>query len=467
MLNLRTCIDLIFLNLKRIVSFFLFGTIIGSIFTICKAQEPDIETTPKTQELLQRFEQRFAILDSIVFKKQESDFYPNDFDSVFFEFAKEERVSAIDAETKAKVSEMKNKTGLAFRGQAYVRPGAGVSYDPDDPLVSYNAKLQAEINWNIFNSSVYKRGSKRKAIEIQGELEQLNYVKSDLDEQIIEQRQILRNKYYGRLLYVINIHNENVKLLMETQIYLLEHGKISGDDLLRLINQQTELERQLISIKADSVVTELPAPVTIAYIIKTDTAGIFRSIKENNIELKKLDLRHELLKTQKHLTDYVQTMDILPFVRYSYYNRPYVDNTYNLDAGFSFVIPISGEVAKKRKVYTAGEAVLDYEQKILEGETTKGIYLTFHDLEIYNENILGEYQRMNALREFLDMRKNSYSNVDGEYSRLNRLEEYNAYLQAWERLLEYTYRRDMILLDLQRYLLRDPLSNYIQFKEYN
>lgn len=266
---------------------------------------------------------------------------------------------------------------------------------------------------------------------------------------------------------MVNLHNENVKLLMETQLYLLEHGKISGDELLKLINQQTELERQLISIKADSVVMEQPAPVSIAYIVKTDTAGIFKSIRENNIELKKLGLQYDLLGVQRHNTDYVQTMDILPFVRYSYYNRQHVDNTYNLDLGVSFVLPISAEVAKKRKVYTAEQDVVEYEQKILEGETTKGIYLSFHDLEIYNENILGEYQRMKSLRDFLSMRKGSYLNVDGEYSRLNRLEEYNAYLQAWERLLEYTYRRDMILLDLQSYLLKVPLGKYIEFQEYN
>lgn len=406
-------------------------------------------------------------MDSIIFFNPHESPRALRFDSVFFEFAEADRVEEIDAEVVAKVSEMKNKTGLAFRGQAYVRPGAGISYDPDDPLVAYNAKFQAEINWNIFNSSVYKRASKRKAIEIQGELDQLNFVKNDLDEQILYRRQLLRNRYYGRLLYVVNLHNENVRLLMETQLYLLEHGKISGDELLKLINQQTELERQLISIKADSIVMEEPAPVSIAYIVKTDTAGIFKSIRENNIELKKLGLRHDLQGVQRHNTDYVQTMDILPFVRYSYYNRQHVDNTYNLDLGLSFVIPISAEVAKKRKVFTAEQDVVEYEQKVLEGETTKGIYLSFHDLEIYNENILGEYQRMKSLRDFLSMRKDSYDKVDGEYSRINRLEEYNAYLQAWERLLEYTYRRDMILLDLQSYLLREPLGNYIEFQEYN
>lgn len=198
MVNLQTYNYLKIVNLKRIGICFFLGTIISSVLTTIQgqepyiryAQEPDIETTPKTQEILNRFERRFVTMDSIIFYNPHVAPGELKFDSVFFEFNEAERVGEIDAEVAAKVSEMKNKTGLAFRGQAYVRPGAGISYDPDDPLVAYNAKFQAEINWNIFNSSIYKRGSKRKAIEIQGELDQLNFVKNDLDEQILYRRQL-------------------------------------------------------------------------------------------------------------------------------------------------------------------------------------------------------------------------------------------------------------------------------------
>lgn len=446
--------------------FKVFGVIILSLCAFAiKAQEKSIDTTPQTIDILSRFQERFHLMDSVIFQESIKRPASIDFDSVFFEFSEAERVKEVDASVQAQISAMKNRTGLELRGQLYARPGKNLSYDPDDPLVAYNAKAQAEIQWNIFNSSAYKRNSKTKEITIQGEIDQLNFVRNDLDEQILFQKQQIRFRHYGRLLSVINMHIENVNLLMETQMYLLEHGKISGDDLLKLINEQTELERQLISIKADSIINEEIAPISITYISYTDTAGIFKSIKENNIELKKLGLRHDLLGVQRHNTDYVQTMDILPFVRYSYYNRENVHNTYNLDLGVSFRIPLTAEVSKKRKALTAKQDVLEYERKLLEAETTNGIYLDFHDLEIYNENILGEYSRMKSLKEFLRMRTESYSNVDGEYSRIHRLMEYNAYLQAWERLLEYSYRRDMILLDLQSYLLTEPISNYIEFKE--
>lgn len=435
------------------------------LFMTSMAQERLINPSPKGGELLERFESRFNIMDSIVFRNPNNRFYSEIFDSVFFKFAKAERIPEVDKEVDARISEMKSRTGLEFRGQAYMRPGSGVSYDPDDPLVAYNAKFQAELQWNIFNSSAYKRSSKAKEMMIQGELDQLGFVKNDLDEQILFQKQYIRYRYYGRLLSIINMHIENIRLLMEAQLYLLEQGKISGEDLLKLINEQTELERRLVSIQADSVVKMEDAPQSIAYISKVDTAGIFKSIKENNIELKKLGLRHELLGVQRHNTDYVQTMDILPFVRYSYYNRQNVHNTYNLDVGVSFRIPISGEVAKKKSVFTARQDVIDYESRLLESETTNGIFLVFHELEIYNENIAGEFNRMKSLKDYLQMRTDSYNNVDGEYSRINRLLEYNAYLQAWERLLEFAYHRDITLLELQSFLLTEPISNYIEFKE--
>lgn len=432
---------------------------------VAQTQNASLETTPSTLDFLSRFEQRFEVLDSVVFGDAPFRVNTAFYDSTFVQFSPSNRVEEIDRVVEREISEMINRTGLDVRGQVYVRPGSGVNYDPDDPLVAYNAKAQAELEWNIFNSSIYKRASKARELKLKGELRQLDYVRDDLDEQILLLKQQLRVLHYGRMLSVVNCHIENVRLLMETQMYLLEHGKISGDDLLKLINEQSELERRLISIAADSIVRALPAHATATYITLTDTAGIMASINENNVELKKLNLRYDLLEAQIKNTDYLQTMDIMPFVRFAYYNRPNAHNTHNLDAGVSFKIPITAQTKKKRNTLRAEQNVIKYEQDVMETETTKGILLTFHDLEIYNENVRGEFNRMQNLRKFLSMRKESYSNVDGEYSRIGRLVEYNAYLQAWERLLEYSYRRDCLLIDLQKYLLTEPITKYISFNQ--
>ena len=426
-----------------------------------------LEATPKTRDMLARVDSRFAVMDSVIFRNPHLSALPDMVDSTIARISQTERVEPIDRVVDAEIAEWKSKTGLDFRGQVYVRPGAGLSYDPDDPLVAYNAKIQAEVEWNIFHSSLYKRASKIKELQLAGEIRQLGYARDDLDEAILLQKKHVRFRHFGRMLTVLNLHFDNLQLLLETQMYLLEHGKISGDDLLKIINEQTELERQLISIKADSVVEAIFPPSAVAYIEVTDTAGIIKSIHDNNIELRKLDLQYDLLGLQRRNTDYLQTMNILPFVRFSYYNRQNVHNTHNLDVGVSFKIPFSSEMAKKRKVIAAEQNVVRYEQQQLEGEAYKDLQLIFHDLEIYNENIKGEHLRMQSLKKFLDMRTHSYKNVDGEYSRINRLQEYNSYLQAWERLLEYIYRRDLILIDIQRHLLTEPVSKYVRFTELN
>lgn len=431
------------------------------------AQAQTLESTPKTQDILARFEQRFALMDSVLFKTPFKAVAPDIADSLITQMSDFERIEAIDKATDAQVAAMKSKTGLDIRGQVYARPGAGVSYDPEDPLVAYNAKVQAEIEWNIFHSSIYKRASKIKELQLAGEIRQLGYAHDELDEAILLQKQFVRFRHFGRMLSVLNLHADNLQLLMETQVYLLEHGKISGEDLLKIINEQTELERQLIAIKADSVVEALYPPAAMAYIEVVDTAGIIGSIRDNNIELRKLGLQYDLLGVQRHNIDYLQSMDVLPFVRYSYYNRSHTNNTYNIDVGFSFKLPIAKEVAKKRKALAAEQDVLLYELQQIENEACKDLRLIFHDLEIYNENIKGEYLRMKSLRDFLTMRTKGYMNVDGEYSRIERLQEYNSYLQAWERLLEYAYRRDLVMIDIQKHLLAEPVSKYIKFKELN
>lgn len=431
------------------------------------SQKISLETTPQTQEILKRFSERFTVMDSVIFRNSNANYYSGMSDSVFYLFPEAVRVKEVDDAVDAQIRSMRSVNGVELRGQTYFRPGKGLNYDPDDPLVAYNAKFQVELQWDPFGSSLYKRTPKTRELELQGELRQLDYVRDDLDQQILIQKQIVRYQYYSYLLSVIRLHAENVQLLLDTQFYLLEHGKISGDDLLKLINEQSELDRQLVAIKADSVINEIPAPISAAYIEYTDTAGILRSIKTNtnNLEIRKLGLRFDILEAQKNKLDYLQTMNLQPFARFSYYNRPYAHNTYNVDLGVSFNIPISKQVSKKQKALMAEQDVVLYERQVLETETSKGIYLAFHDLEIYNENIKGEYKRMQNLKRFLEGRTHSFGKVSGEYSRIERLMEYNAYLQAWERLLDYAYQRDLVLIQLQSYLLYEPISTYIRFVE--
>ena len=419
----------------------------------------------ETERMLDLFDERFAVMDSLVFRTPDSHGSVSPSDPAISDYKVSERVGAIDEATEAQIRAMKARTGLELGGQAYVRPGRQISYDPDDPLVAYNAKLQAEVEWNIFHSSIYKRASKIRELRLEGELRQMEHERDALEETVWRQKMSMRGRYYGRMLTVLNVHAENLRLLMETQMFLLQNGKISSDDLLKLINEQAEVERQLIAIKADSVVTPLPADKDVAYVSVADTAALMSYMREEHRDVRKFALRDELLRVQRKNTDYLQTMNISPFVRASFYNRANAHNTHNIDVGVSFKIPLSVETARRRRALQAERNVVQYDRDRAVAEVEREVDILLRDLENYNENICGEYRRMLNLKRYLRMRIDSYGNVAGEYSRIDRLQEYNAYLQAWERMLEYAYRRDCRLVDLQSCIAGEPVSRFLIFRE--
>ena len=425
----------------------------------------DLDNPVETQRILDRYDRRFEAMDSLVFRQPVDTLAESALDYAAVDFIVSGRVAEIDEAVEAEIREMKGKTGVDIRGQVYARPGRQISYDPDDPLVAYNAKVQAELEWNIFHSSIYKRTAKIRELRLEGELRQLEHEKDALAETVFRQKRSVRYRYYGRLLTVLGVHSENLRLLMETQVFLLQHGKISSDDLLKIINEQAETERQLIAIRSDSVIEPLPANRGIAYISVADTAALMRCVREDHRDIRKLAMQQELLSVQRRKIDYWQTMDILPFARVSYYNRANVHNTHNIDVGVSFKIPLSGETARKRRTIDAQQRVVQYEQQRVSSQIEREVTMLLRELENYNENIYGEYVRMASLKRYLSQRIDSYGNVAGEYSRIDRLQEYNAYLQAWERMLTYAYQRDCLLIELQSYITDEPVSRYLVFQE--
>ena len=399
-------------------------------------------------------------MDSLVFHNCAPD---EGVDTAMMDFIVSQRVKEIDDMVEAQVAAMKSHMGLDLRGQTYVRPGKGLSYDPDDPLVAYNAKVQVEIEWNIFHSSLYKRALKIQELLLKGELNQLEQEKQAIEQTIILQKLSARHQYYGKLLTLLNNHADNLTLLAETQAYLLRNGKISSDDLLKLINEKAEIDRQLIAIRADSIINQLPIRPEATCITVLDTAALLGHIRMEHHDLKRFMLRRDLLETQRQNIDYLQTMDILPFTRFSYYNRDNVHNTHNVDIGVTFKIPLTDETSRQRKALKAEQDVVRRQQDVATVQIEREILLILRELDNYNDNIKGEFERMRQLKGYLSMRINSYDNVSGEYSRIDRLQEYDAYLQAWERMISYAYQRDCKLIDLQSYVMDCPISQFLVF----
>lgn len=421
----------------------------------------------KSRQMMERFDERFALMDSLVFRNTMPAETFAELDSAAVQIMVAQRAEVIDEAVEAEVRAMKARTGLELRGQAYVRPGRQISYDPDDPLVAYNAKVSAELDWNIFQSSIYKRASRIEELRLQGELRQLEYEREALNSTLFLQNNSVRTRHYGRLLSLLNIRAENVKLLMETQMFLLQNGKISSDDLLKAINEQAEIERQLAVFDADTTIVPLPVSTSAVYISVADTTGLMECVREQHRDIRKLTIQQELLDAKRRNIDYWQTMNITPFIRYSWYNRPDVRNTYNIDIGVSFRLPLSAETSRKRKAIAAEKNVIISEQETAGMLVERDVWDMLREMESINENIYGEYERMQSLKRYLRMRIDSYRNVAGDYSRIDRLQEYNAWLQAWERMLGYLYRRDMLLIELQSCIPNEPISKFLIFQELN
>lgn len=441
----------------------------GFAFASYSAEPHDINNySDGSREVIIRFEERFAAMDSLIFADRidvvQMPFAIADSSSVSRVAARSEE---IDRVTEAEIRAMRARTGLELRGQAYARPGRQISYDPDDPLVAYNAKLQLELNWDLFNSSIYKRRSKSEELRLKGELRQTDAEREEREQTLYAQSRAMRNSHYGRMLSLLKVHAANLQLLMETQVYLLQNGKISSDDLVKIINEQSEIERRLVALEADTTVHELPVSPSATYVSVPDTAALFECICTDNRNMRRLELQQQLLEAQRKNTDYVQTMFFAPFVRWSYYNRYMARNTYNIDVGVSFRLPLSVETARKRRVIAAEKNAVIYEQQQSSDILLRDARDLLRELESNNKNMYGEFERMKSLKEYLSMRTESYRNVAGDYSRVERLTEYNAYLQAWERLLGYAYQRDCLLIELQEYIPERPISDFLIFQELN
>ena len=407
--------------------------------------------------LLGKFQQRYAVMDSLLANlgRRNSNTQGEQITSVHI--VPDDVFHNLN---KADIDALKAQNGLQTTGQLYVRPGKGLSYDPDDPLVAYNAKAQVEVNWDFFQSSYYRRKQKIKLITTRNELERMQYERDALLETIADEHVRIRHIDYSYLLGVLKEHSINLALLTSTQSYLLKTESISSDELLKLISEKAELDRQIVSIEADSVyqprITQMPENIAI------DTTSVLSYIRSYYYDVRRLSLQREVLQVELENTNFLSTTHIMPFARLSYYNRYKAHNTQNFDVGISWRIPLSFDTSKKRKAIVARQDVIDAQYAQTTSAIEKQLKLIFTEIASYNNNIRGEYQRMKKLKAYLDIRNKAYRNALGNnYSRLQRLQEYNAYLSSWERMLTFVYQRDERLVDLQAYIINQPLSRFL------
>lgn len=196
------------------------------------------------------------------------------------------------------------------------------------------------------------------------------------------------------------------------------------------------------------------------YIITLDTARFITDVMRHNDKTSLNSLRGDLIDQKIRNTSYWKELNISPFLRYSYYMRPEIRNSSNIDAGISFIVPLSAETASRRSVLEKERALLEFENISIVERLREDVKLKVSDLDRMNRSIAGEYERLVDLRKYLRLRSEAYANRIGEYNYLSRMKEYNTYLLCIEKLLLFSYQRDCLIASMQSFLPDVSILDY-------
>jgi hypothetical protein len=354
---------------------------------------------------------------------------------------------------------MKHETGLALTGQTYYRLDEGLALDEDDAVSRYKAKVQVELRWNFLNSSLIHRQGRKQAIELQGDIERIEMDKANLARLLAENQEFYQQKYDSLLSGILQHRLMNLTLMNDAQMYLLEHGNISSDEMLDIINDKAEAERALMAMSETyPMADDLSHPSGL--VVEIDSAGLLSYIREHHADLHLLQLQSELLAQQMENHSYWTKLNISPFIRYSYYFRTELANSANVDFGVNFNIPITGEAGKKRAAMDAKRMIIDKEKEETTKKIEENIRAILLDIERLNRVSTAELHRMQDLKRYLQIRSHAYLNRKGGYNIILRTKEYNTYLVCWEKFLSYQYQRDCLLMTLQTYLTDTSIFDF-------
>ncbi len=433
----------------------------------------NVQAQVASGELLERFEQRFNQLDSLIFRQpsiigsgaEKAVSLPAD---LVLDASRLCPDSLINNKVDAEIRAFKGRTGLQLSGQTYYRPDEEIGIDDEDEAVSrYKTKVQAEVRWYFLQSSLFKRKGQINEFRIKGEMERLSRQQENMGVLHARQQEIFQQRYDSLLYSVLRHRVTNLALLSETQLYLLERENISSDELLNILNEKAEAERLLASISKTYTISHA-LPSVVGLFIHIDAPRYMEEMGRQHAGLHLLELEQELLEQQRRNTSYWNDFRVAPFIRYSHYTRSVLSNSQNVDVGLSFIVPLAAETPRKRKVLKAEQMLLASRQETALTKIKEEVGLIIEDVERNNRLMKGELVRMKELEKYLQMRTEAYENRKGEYSRLSRIKEYNTYLKCRESLLRYQYLRDMRLADLQAFLGNTPIQDFCQvtYQEY-
>lgn len=429
----------------------------------CMSALPSWAQTVEEQQLFKRFEKMFNMLDSLVFQQdiqvsqeelRRADYITNDSAS------RSSLELMMDEKLALEIKSMKAESGLIFTGQTYYRLDEGVGITEDDDAVSrYKAKIQAELRWNFLSSSIINRKSRTKELELKSALEELSLESKHIDRQIDRQKEYLQKEYDSLFSAVLKLRINNLQLLNDAQQYLVQDRSISTDELLKIMDEQAIAERLYAAIPHEYE-HEVQLSNPYGSTIKIDTAALMEHVRMHETNLMGAELQMQLLQQQIKHTNYWRSLNLSPFIRYSYYMRPVLNNSANVDAGVAFQIPITGEMAHKKKVLKAEVSQTALSKDLMMDYIHEEIRILLLEIERANRGLAGEVSRIGKLKKYMALRKENYKGHIGEYNFMSRLMEYNHYLKCWENFYTYQYKRDCCIADLQRFLSNKSILEF-------
>ena len=441
------------------------------ILSVLSFSSVNAQSRRKDEMLFKRFETHFKMMDTLIFRQvpATTDFGLMAVDTISQSQGLNTMDSLIDAKVESQQRALKAETGLVLSGQTYYRAGQelGFDSDEDDAVAIYSVKAQAELRWNIMNSSLINRKEKLKELSLMGELERVALEQEYAKKMVERQKEYLRKEYDSLLMSVLKLRVNNLQLLTDAQMYLVSDRSIGTDDLLKLMDEQAIAERLLETMPKDyPIASQLVRPLG-GEAIQIDTARLKSYIRENALPLHMLDLQIEILQQKEESAGYWTSLGFSPFLRYSYYMRPEMKNSSNLDVGLSFQIPLSAQESRKKKALTAECLQKTMEKEEQAALLMENVELILLELERANRGLAGELKRIEVLRDYMKLRRENYQGHIGEYNFLSRIKEYNHYLTCWENYYSYQYKRDCCIADLQVFLLQQSIFDFVLSKNEN
>ncbi len=418
----------------------------------------------RSAKIIADFDSLFVTLNSLIFSPQANAVSNYTGTADYFAPADTFSVSpalseALRNRTKAEIKEGNSRTGLQITGQTYYRLDNSLGFDEDDAESRYRSKIQAEIRWYLLQSSLFGKEGRRQEAILKERIERTAMRKENEDVSDYLLRNNLRVYYDSLMAGVLTYRLQALNLINDAQIYLLSNENISSDELLPILDDRMEAERKFSAIDGSYPPATDLSKID-GYTVAIDTTAMMNHVRDTQVDLTLLRLRMELLDRQARNIHYYQDINLAPFARFSYYGRTNLPDSRNVDVGFTFTVPLSLESKRKRESLLAQKEVLAAQQDYVNARMADKVTYIALELDRLNRESLAEARRIAEIKKYIANRTEAYNNRHGEFNRLARTKEYNIYLACLEKLIDYQYRRDGLLAELQALVPDVPVMNF-------